>query len=124
MVEIAETIKICRDPKDDKLLELASSGKADFLVTGDNDMLVLNPFRGIEIITPRDFLSSEQSVLANGIAQQKIDVVDFFVGDSSKTSADRYKLTGREWLSDCQMTRYVVRKSSFKGFDKGSESRI
>lgn len=59
MVEITETITICRDPKDDKLLELATSGKADFLVTGDNDLLVLNPFRGIEIITPRDFLERE-----------------------------------------------------------------
>lgn len=55
MVEINEKITICRDPKDDKLLELATSGKADLLVTGDNDLLVLNPFRGIEIITPRDF---------------------------------------------------------------------
>lgn len=56
MIEITETITICRDSKDDKLLELAVSGKADFLVTGDNDLLVLNPFRKIEIITPRDFL--------------------------------------------------------------------
>ena len=59
MVEITETITICRDPKDDKLLELAISGNADYLVTGDNDLLVLNPFRGIEIITPRDFLEKE-----------------------------------------------------------------
>lgn len=56
MVEIRETIVVCRDPKDDKLLELAVSGNADFLVTGDKDLLVLNPFRGVEIITPREFL--------------------------------------------------------------------
>ncbi len=56
MVEISETITACRDPKDDKLLELAVCGKADFLVTGDKDLLVLNPFRGVEIITPREFL--------------------------------------------------------------------
>ena len=56
MVEISETITVCRDPKDDKLLELAISGKADFLVTGDKDLLVLNPFRGVEILTPREFL--------------------------------------------------------------------
>ena len=56
MVEISETITVCRDPKDDKLLELAVSGNADFLVTGDKDLLVLNPFRGVEILTPREFL--------------------------------------------------------------------
>ncbi len=56
MVETGETITVCRDPKDDKLLELATSGSADFLVTGDKDLLVLNPFRGIKIITPREFL--------------------------------------------------------------------
>ena len=56
MVEVIETIIICRDPKDDKLLELAVSGNADFLVTGDKDLLVLNPFRGVEILTPREFL--------------------------------------------------------------------
>lgn len=56
MIEISETIIACRDPKDDKLLELAVSGSADFLVTGDKDLLVLNPFRAVEIITPREFL--------------------------------------------------------------------
>ncbi len=55
MVQINETILICRDSKDDKLLELSVSGDADFLVTGDKDLLVLNPFRGVEIITPREF---------------------------------------------------------------------
>ncbi len=57
LVEIEESINICRDPKDDKFLELAVSGKADFIVTGDQDLLVLNPFRNIEIITANDFLS-------------------------------------------------------------------
>ncbi len=56
MIEISGTIIACRDPKDDKLLELAINGKADFLVTGDKDLLVLNPFRGVEIIMPREFL--------------------------------------------------------------------
>ncbi len=59
MIEISEVIRVCRDPKDDKLLELAVSGSADVLVTGDKDLLVLNPFRGIKIITPRDFLDEE-----------------------------------------------------------------
>ena len=56
MVEINETIAICRDPKDDKLLELAISGNAGFLVTVDEDLLILNPFQQVEIITPREFL--------------------------------------------------------------------
>ena len=56
MIEIDETITVCRDPKDDKLLELAVCGNADFLVTGDKDLLVLNPFQGVGIITPREFL--------------------------------------------------------------------
>ncbi len=56
MVEISETVTICRDPKDDKLLELAASGNTDFLVTGDKDLLVLNPFRGVEILIPLEFL--------------------------------------------------------------------
>ena len=56
MIEINETITVCRDPKDDKLLELAVCGNANFLVTGDKDLLVLNQFSEVEIITPRDFL--------------------------------------------------------------------
>ncbi len=56
MVEINKTFTVCRDPKDDKLLDLAVGGNADFLLTGDKDLLVLNPFHEIEIITPREFL--------------------------------------------------------------------
>ncbi len=56
MIEISETIIACRDPKADKLLELTVSGDADFLVTDDKDLIVLNPFRRVEIITPREFL--------------------------------------------------------------------
>jgi len=56
IIAINETIKVCRDPKDDKLIELAVGGKAAFSVTGDKDLLVLNPFRGVEIITPKEFL--------------------------------------------------------------------
>jgi len=56
LVEIEEIITACRDPKDDKFLELAVSGKADFMITGDRDLLVLNPFRNIEIITANEFL--------------------------------------------------------------------
>ena len=56
LVEITETVEACRDPKDDQILELAVSGSADCIVTGDDDLLTLNPFRRIAIITPADFL--------------------------------------------------------------------
>jgi putative PIN family toxin of toxin-antitoxin system len=60
MVGITEQISGCRDPDDNKFLELAVCGNADVLVTGDDDLLVLNPFRGIAVLTPRDFLSFTQ----------------------------------------------------------------
>jgi putative PIN family toxin of toxin-antitoxin system len=44
VVEIAETITDCRDSKDNKFLELAVSGKADYLISGDEDLLVLSLF--------------------------------------------------------------------------------
>ena len=55
-VTITSSIKACRDSKDDRLLELAVDGKAVFLVTGDLDLLVLNPFRGVRIVNPANFL--------------------------------------------------------------------
>lgn len=57
MVSITETVQACRDPKDDKILELAVSGRADCIVTGDDDLLDLNPFRGIAIVRPAEFLT-------------------------------------------------------------------
>jgi putative PIN family toxin of toxin-antitoxin system len=57
-VDIKETINACRDPKDDKYLELAINGKAECIVTGDRDLLVLHPFREIPIITVAEFLDS------------------------------------------------------------------
>jgi uncharacterized protein len=55
-VEIKTSIQACRDPKDDKFLDVAVNGQADLLVTGDKDLLVLHPFQGIQIITPHDYL--------------------------------------------------------------------
>jgi len=49
-------ITACRDPKDNIVLEVAVDGGADFIVTGDNDLLVLHPFEGIPIIGPAEFL--------------------------------------------------------------------
>lgn len=52
------SITICRDPKDNMFLELAVSSQADCIITGDNDLLILHPFRGIPIITASEFLAS------------------------------------------------------------------
>lgn len=59
LIEIEEKIQACRDPKDDKFLELAVNGTAGCIVTGDDDLLTLNPFRDVEIITPDAFLRTQ-----------------------------------------------------------------
>ena len=56
IVEFAERIRACRDPDDDAILEVAVNGNAGAIITGDSDLLVLNPFRGIQVLTPADFL--------------------------------------------------------------------
>jgi uncharacterized protein len=56
LVTITERITACRDPKDDKFLELAVSGHANLIVSGDADLLALNPFRGIPIVSPAAFV--------------------------------------------------------------------
>lgn len=43
------------DPDDDKFLEVAVAGNVDYLVSGDRHLLDLNSFRGIDIVTPREF---------------------------------------------------------------------
>jgi putative PIN family toxin of toxin-antitoxin system len=55
-IEPTEKITVCRDPKDNKFLELAVAANADCIVNGDKDLLVLNPFRGIKIISAGDFI--------------------------------------------------------------------
>lgn len=57
MVDVAAKIAASRDPDDDKFLDLAVDGQIDAIVSGDRDLLVLHPFRGIPILTPADFLS-------------------------------------------------------------------
>ena len=55
-IKIETHISDCRDPRDNKFLELAVSGQANCIISGDQDLLVLHPFRGIKIITPREFV--------------------------------------------------------------------
>ena len=56
IVEIVQRVRVCRDPKDDKFLELAVNGRANVIVTGDDDLLSLHPFRGIDILSPAAYL--------------------------------------------------------------------
>jgi uncharacterized protein len=56
-VQVTVTIRVCRDPKDDKLLELAVSGQAVCIISGDKDLLVLHPFQDISILSFSDFLT-------------------------------------------------------------------
>ena len=51
-------VRICRDAKDNFLLELALSSDCDCVVSGDNDLLALSPFRNIPIITPAEFVTT------------------------------------------------------------------
>jgi len=46
---------VCRDPDDDAILACALEARADYLVTGDMDLLELKIFKGVRIVTPRDF---------------------------------------------------------------------
>jgi uncharacterized protein len=55
-VPIIRLVRECRDPKDDKFLEVALNGRADMIVTGDADLLNINPWRGIAITSPLRFL--------------------------------------------------------------------
>ncbi len=56
-VPIIHVVRACRDPKDDKFLELAVNGAAQLIITGDGDLLALHPFRGIDILTPAHYLT-------------------------------------------------------------------
>lgn len=57
LVVSTQTIRACRDPKDDMVLEAAVAARADIIVSGDKDLLVLNPFEGIPIVGPAEFLA-------------------------------------------------------------------
>ena len=54
-VEVLKQVKLCRDAKDDKFIELALNGDASHLITGDADLLILHPIQNIPVINPRTF---------------------------------------------------------------------
>ena len=59
-VEIIQSIQASRDPKDDKFLEVAINGSADFILTGDTDLLELHPFHEIPIYSPSQFVEKKE----------------------------------------------------------------
>jgi uncharacterized protein len=57
-VPIVHPIRECRDPEDDKFLEVALNGRADVIVTGDKDLVRMGPWRGIGIVSPVGYLGN------------------------------------------------------------------
>jgi len=53
--KISPIVPVCRDPEDDKILACAKQTEADYLVTGDQDLLVIDPYGRTRIVTPRNF---------------------------------------------------------------------
>jgi uncharacterized protein len=57
LVPIVRQVRACRDPRDDKFLEVAVNGRADLMITGDRDLLALDPFMGITMTGPAGYLA-------------------------------------------------------------------
>lgn len=55
-IPIIQLVRECRDPKDDKFLEVALNGRADVIITGDADLRAMHPWREIAILSPADYL--------------------------------------------------------------------
>ncbi len=56
-----EPVRDCRDPKDNKYLELALAAAAEFIVSSDDDLLALDPWRGVRIVTPAEYVRQLES---------------------------------------------------------------
>lgn len=57
VVTPSRKVTVCRDPKDDKFFEAALTAQADCIVSGDADLLVLDPFEDIPVLRPSEFLA-------------------------------------------------------------------
>lgn len=57
-VECVSNVKVCRDPDDDKFIQCALDGNCIFIVSGDKDLLTLEEYEGIKILTVNQFLES------------------------------------------------------------------
>ena len=65
-VLVYSSIQACRDPKHNKFLELAVDGHAVLILTGDRDLLVLSPFRGISLVNPLQYLAEGRGSQVSG----------------------------------------------------------
>jgi putative PIN family toxin of toxin-antitoxin system len=54
---VPDAVRVCRDPRDDKFLALAAAGGARVILSSDDDLQALNPWRGVQILGPADFLA-------------------------------------------------------------------
>ena len=64
LINVTTSIDLCRDPKDNFLLNLCIDSKADYLITGDNDLLVINKIKNCSISTYKDFIKEiEESAI-------------------------------------------------------------
>lgn len=60
-VVVSEQVEVCRDPKDNRVPDAAINGRATCILSGDDDLLVLSPFRGIPILRPAEYLAQHAS---------------------------------------------------------------
>lgn len=60
-IVVQSVITDCRDPDDNKFLALALDSEAEFIVTGDRDLLELHPWRGVQVLTAGDFVRAMRS---------------------------------------------------------------
>ena len=60
IIEPSSKFDIVRDKSDNKIIECAYDGKADYIVTGDTDLLEIKEFKGIKIITAKEFIERRQ----------------------------------------------------------------
>lgn len=58
LIATTSEVTTCRDPKDNHILELAIDGTSSHIVSGDRDLLVLDPFRGVRLLSPLAFLNT------------------------------------------------------------------
>ena len=56
LIYVSSNLQLCRDVKDNKFINCALSAKADYLITGDNDLLVLKKINNVSVITIAEFL--------------------------------------------------------------------
>ena len=67
LVPVMQRIAVCRDPKDDKFIDVALNGGAQPILTGDKDLLAPHPFRGVAILSPRAFLAECSASASPGV---------------------------------------------------------